>query len=179
VLNAYAKSPFADKATQAKKLLDEMKEHPRIDCRPDTISYNSLLESCSNAFGNAAMKAIAFEIALQAFKVLLTSTGKNRGSQQDAWLSPTSTTFTFFAKTCRRLLASSPDKKKSALSKTLQICQNLGMLNRMVVKQYQTACQSQEEWEETVGELGNLMQWKDDFEKCQNIPKAWTCNSRR
>lgn len=149
-----------------------------MDCHPDTISYNSLLESCSNSFGDALTKTKSFQIALQAFRVLLANAGKTGNSNRDALVTPTSTTFTFFAKSCRRLLPTN-DKKKLALTKTLQICLELGMLNYMVVRQFQTACQSEAEWKETVGELGKYMQWKDDFRKCPDVPNKWTCHSRR
>jgi pentatricopeptide repeat protein len=39
LLNAYARSPQADKGIKAELILKEMENHPRLDCRPDTISY--------------------------------------------------------------------------------------------------------------------------------------------
>ncbi|KAG7370267.1 PPR: pentatricopeptide repeat domain containing protein [Nitzschia inconspicua] len=191
VLNAYAKSPFADKAVRAEMLLNTMKDHERYDCHPDTISYNSLLEACSNAFGDPATKANAVLIALRSFKIIMSFVGKTTNNHNDlpstkkkhnnniVLISPTSTTFFFFAKVCRKHLALSPEKKKSALFKTLQLCTETGMLNHLVVRQVQTACQSEKEWNETAGELSKYMQWKDDFRKCHNVPTEWTCNSRR
>jgi pentatricopeptide repeat protein len=39
LLNAYARSPQADKGIKAEVIIKEMENHPRLDCRPDTISY--------------------------------------------------------------------------------------------------------------------------------------------
>ncbi|KAG7336801.1 PPR: pentatricopeptide repeat domain containing protein [Nitzschia inconspicua] len=192
VLNAYAKSPFADKAVRAEMLLNIMKEHERYDCHPDNISYNSLLEACANAFGDPPTKANAVLIAVRTFKTIMSFVGKTTSNNNDlpsttkkhnntiVLISPTSTTFFFFAKVCRRHLALSPEKKKAALFKTLQLCRETGMLNHLVVRQVQTACQSEKEWNETAGELSKYMQWKDDFrKKCHNVPTEWTCNARR
>lgn len=186
MLNAYAKSPVADKAIMAHKLLREMEQHPRLDCRPDVISYNSLLEACSNAFGRRSIKDRSIQIALEAFKTLLVS-AKNRINNhtqvdepiQNALLSPTSTTFANFAKVSRRLIAS-PEQKQSALRKTLQLCKDTGMLNHMVVQQVQTACRSETEWIETAGELAKFLAWKADFRKVsRDVPREWTCHARR
>jgi hypothetical protein len=182
-LNAYAKSPFADKAFKANALLNEMECHSRMDCRPDTISYNTLLEACSNAFGDRGIKDHSVQIALQAFKTLIVkaqkhNTGKVPLDTSTFLLSPTSTTFALWAKVCRRLLAT-PEQKRSALTKTLQICRDWGMLNHLVVRQVQTCCQSETEWKETVGELAEYVDWKADFRKCRNVPKEWTCHERR
>jgi hypothetical protein len=159
-----------------------MECHPRMDCRPDTISYNSLLEACSNAFGDRNIKDRSVQIGLRAFKTLLTDADKRNISEADAsnvfLLYPTSTTFALWAKVCRRLLGA-PEKKRSALSKTLLICRNLGMLNHLVVRQVQTSCQSETEWKETVGDLAQYVDWKADIRKCRNVPKEWTCHERR
>lgn len=174
VLNAYAKSPRAEKALKAKKLFCEMEKTVGVD----TISYNTLLESCANSFGNRSLKDLSFLIALDAFKAMLASAKGNK-QISDAQIGPTSTTFVQFTKACRKLLPSQ-QKKLAAVQRGLQLCRKMGMLNHMVVRQGQLACRSEAEWKDTAGELADFVDRKRDFRKHQgNVPKDWTCNARR
>jgi pentatricopeptide repeat protein len=183
VLNAYAKSPRAEKALKAHKLFTEMERHQRVDCRPDTISYNTLLEACANSFGNQALKDMSFLVALNAFKAIMAKAdvGKNKSNDNDfdALITPTSTTFAQFTKACRKLL-STQEKKLSAVKRSLFMCRKMGMLNHLVVRQGQLTCRSQDEWKKTAEELADYVDWKRDFRKCiRQVPKDWTCNARR
>jgi pentatricopeptide repeat protein len=174
VLNAIARSPRADKAIKAKILLQQMQEHSH--CQPDTISYNSVLMAAAGAYGNQALKQSSFEIALQAFKAVVSNNNKN-GGVNSIRLQPTSTTFATFAKASRRLL--SPGKAKSALGKTLQLTCQMGMLNHIVVYQAKLACKSEAEWKDLAGDLADFIDWNVDFRDCKRVPKEWTCNARR
>jgi len=191
VLTAYSKSQMPNKAILAKRLLDEMHKHPRWDCHPDTISYNSVLHACANAFGNESIRNESFKIGLQIFKAILhgnqcdpkdqNSTSQDliqkRKDEPEIPLMPTSTTFALFAKCCRRLLP--PSQQKPSLTKTLLLCRGVGMVNLQVVQQVQTACKSESDWEEVAGELAGYVGWKADFRKCKQVPNKWCCNARR
>jgi pentatricopeptide repeat protein len=166
VLNAYARSPRADKALKAAAFMQMMNNHPT--CRPDIITYNSLLMCCANAFGNAELKQKSFNIALEAFKGTMIG--------EDTSLRPTSTTFAHFCKASRRLLQ--PQQQIPVLRKTLKLCCEKGLLNQVVVQQVQTTCGSEEEWREVGGEVATYVGWKEQL-TVSRIPNSWKCHARR
>ena len=174
VLNAYARSPRADKALKAAALLEQMKQHPNPACHPDTISYNSLLLACANAFGNDELKRESFTIALDAFKIVLTGPDPSR-------IEPTSTTFAHFCKAARRLL--NPAAQKSVVAKTFRLCCNRGLVNKIILQHVQRVCDTDEEWKE-------MLQNNDAVSKLvsrhcnepiniHRLPHEWICNARR
>jgi len=190
VLDAYARSSRADKAIKAQHLMTVMENHSRLDCRPDTISYNSLMMACAHATGDQQLREKSFEIALRTFKILLSnggSTGSRRQQEKPLLrhkpvheLHATSTTFAHFFRACRKLLRPDNARRKSILTKSLTICRKLGLLNFLVVHQVQLACQSETDWKETAGGLSEYVGWKEDAKRCIKIfPREWTCNARR
>jgi len=186
VLNAYARSSRADKGIKAQQLMTVMENHSRLDCRPDTISYNSLMMACAHATGNQQLRGQSFVFALRTFKILV-SKGKGKeaekllGQQQPVHdLYPTSTTFAHFFRACRKLLLPDNVQRKPVLTKGLAICRKLGLLNYLVVHQIQLACQSETAWKEIAGELSEHVGWKDDYKRCSGtVPREWTCKSRK
>ena len=161
VLHAYARSPRADKALKAAIFLKGMKRHPDPNCHPDTISYNSLLMSCANAFGNEELKQRSFSIAMKSFQTVMYNRGKVR---------PTSTTFVHFCKASRRLV--NRPQQKVLLQKTLKLCCDRGMLNHVVVLQAQQACKTEDEWREIGGEVSEYVGKKDKLDASQ-VPETW------
>ena len=182
VLNAYARSGRADKAIRAQKLMTVMENHSRLDCRPDTTSYNSLMMACAHATGSKKLRENSFDVALRTFKILV-SNGNAKGvlQQEPVYeLYPTSSTFANFFRACRKLLRPGNERRSSILTRSLPICCKLGMLNPLVVHQVQLACESEADWKAFAGELSEYVNWKDDAKKCGNrLPKEWTCNSRK
>eukprot|EP00536_Pseudo-nitzschia_multiseries_P012620 jgi/Psemu1/290404/fgenesh1_pg.492_\ len=206
VLDAYARSSRADKAIKAQNLMTVMENHSRLDCRPDTISYNSLMMACAHATGNQELREQSFEIAFRTFKILLVSKGggntstNTNGFQNPERLSPnqnhnnnqqkkkkpvhdlypTSATFAHFFRACRKLLRPDNPRRKPILTKSLTICRKLGLLNFLVVHQVQLACPSERAWRDIAGELADHVGWKEDFKRCgHRVPHEWTCNARR
>lgn len=167
MLNAYARSPRADKALKALGMLREMEEQERKSCRPDIISYNSLLLACSNAFGNEELRHRSYMVAVEAFKASMV--GKHD-------VRPTSTTFSNFLRASRRLV--DPTKRPSLLRKTFKLCCNQGLVNKAVMLQIKQACQNEEEWEDVVGSAAQFIQL-DDGVHVSRLPQSWTCNARR
>jgi pentatricopeptide repeat protein len=174
VLNAYARSPRADKALKAAAFVQIMKNHPT--CRPDIITYNSLLMCCANAFGNAELKQKSFTIALEAFKGTMIIGEDDTTTTTRRTLQPTSTTFAHFCKASRRLLQ--PQQQKPVLRKTLKLCCEKGLLNQVVMQQVQTTCASDEEWREVGGEVATYVGWKEKL-TISRIPISWRCHARR
>ena len=145
-----------------------MKQHPNRQCRPDSISYNSVLMACANAFGNEELKQKSYLIAKEMFRRVI------HGDDQ---VRPSSTTFVHFCKASRRLLS---DKKHrlSALKKAMRLCCNFGMLNDVVVLQAQLGCNDDEEWKEIAGQVGDYVGRKDKF-NAREVPNKWTCQAGR
>jgi len=176
VLNAYAQSSRADKAIKAQQLMTVMENHSRLDFRPDTISYNSLMMACAHATGGQKLKEQSFKIALRTFKILVS----NGGRKTVYGLYPTSTTFAHLFRACRKLLHPNNARRQTILTKSLTVCRKLGMLNFLVVHQVQLACQSENAWNETAGELSDYVGWKEDFKRCsKNVPREWMCKARK
>lgn len=172
VLLAFARSPRADKALKAAAFFKTMSEHPDPQCRPDTITYNTLLMACANAFGNEELKTNSFQIAAEAFQIAV-----QLGADKDSLVYPTSTTFAHFCKAARRLIPR-PDIRLSILQKAVLLCREKGLLNPVVVQQAQMACTSSKEWSDMVGELANYVGWNETFRPTQ-IPPRWLENARR
>jgi hypothetical protein len=193
VLNGYAKCDRANKALLANTLLNEMKHHSRLDCHPDTTSYNTVLAACANA--GRTWSDQSFAIALDAFKTVVSDSKKKKMNhttttqRQDEGgspprapdtiaLQPTSTTFAQFAKASRRLLPR--PQQHSILAKTMLLCLEWGVLHKLVVQQGQLACRDQNEWQALAGELNDYVKWQDDFDKYKSkVPTQWTANARR
>jgi pentatricopeptide repeat protein len=176
VLHAYARSPRADKALKASSFLKQMQGHESIECHPDSISMNSLLMACANAFGNKELKQRSLFIAMDTFKAVMIS-GKVDGKKKNSRIRPTSTTFVHFCKASRRLIAKKSDRHL-ALRKTLKLCCEKGMLNHVVVHQVQLACKTEEEWKETAGPVSEYI-GKSEKMKVSQVPKKWICNAGR
>ena len=168
VLNAYARSPRADKALKAAGFLKIMQNHESPRCLPDIISYNSLLLACANAFGNDELKHKSFQIAIQAFKDALTNGNSS--------IQPTSTTFAHFCKASRRLPP--PQQQKTILGKALKLCCDKGLLNQVVIQQCFSACKTEEEWKEMAGGISQQIGFRENLQTSQ-VAKSWICNSRR
>jgi pentatricopeptide repeat protein len=168
VLHAYARSPRADKALKAAGFMQIMHDHPSPRCRPDIISYNSLLMACANAFGNPELKQKSFAIAMEAFIGAMTSDGLG--------IRPTSTTVAHFCKAARRIL--NPQQQKPVLRKTLKLCCDRGLLNQVVLQQVQRACTTEEEWRELAGTVSQHIGLKENL-KTSQVPNSWICNARR
>jgi len=168
VLHAYARSPRADKALKASSFLSRMIQHPNRNCRPDSISYNSVLMACANAFGNEELKQRSYMIAKDMFR---------RTIHGDDHVRPSSTTFVHFCKASRRLLLDK-EHRLTALKKAMRLCCSFGMLNRVVVLQAQLACKDDEEWNEVAGPVSQYVGRKGKFH-AREVPRKWTCQAGR
>jgi pentatricopeptide repeat protein len=169
VLHAYARSPRADKALRASSFLQTMKNHPNPKCHPDTISYNSVLMACANAFGNEELKRRSYMIAKDIFKATILEEDNIR---------PTSTTFVHFCKASRRLILNDKPLRMTALQKSLRLCCRKGMLNHVVVLQAQLSCKTDEEWRNIAGEVSDHV-GKNGKLLNSKVPKEWICNAGR
>lgn len=167
VLHAFARSPRADKALKASSFLSYMNQHPNKQCRPDSISYNSVIMACANAFGNDELKGRSYVIARDMFRRTLS----------EDHVKPSSTTFVHFCKASRRLIRNK-EHRLTALKKAMRSCCNFGMLNKVVVLQAQLACKNEDEWKEISGQVGDFVKWKGKF-KPRDVPRKWTSNSGR
>ena len=95
------------------------------------ISYNSVLKTCANAYGNAAIKKRAFLIALDTFKRLSKSKAERNRR--------TSVTYSLFFKAIRKLVERGSERDAIA-QKMFAFCIADGVLNRQVMSQIQSTC---------------------------------------
>mmetsp|Transcript_9834 Transcript_9834/g.28541 ORF Transcript_9834/g.28541 Transcript_9834/m.28541 type:complete len:620 (-) Transcript_9834:150-2009(-) len=172
VLLAYARSPRADKALKAAAFFKLMANHPDPNCRPDTITYNTLLMASSNAFGNEELKSTSFQVASTAFQECV-----RLGNDPTSHIGPTSSTFAHFCKAARRLIHKAK-MRDEILQKTLTLCLEKGLLSPTVVQQVQTSCRSEKEWKQRAGKLADFVGWKERFRPLK-VPTEWVCNARR
>ncbi|CAJ1958882.1 unnamed protein product [Cylindrotheca closterium] len=168
VLHAYARSPRADKALKAASFLKYMALPQNKHCRPDSISYNSVLMACANAFGNEELKGRSYTIAREMFRKTVHGEDHVR---------PSSTTFVHFCKASRRLILDK-QTRLAALKKAMRLCCNFGMLNKIVVLQAQLACKNEAEWNEISGQVSDYVGWKGKF-KPRDVPQKWTSQAGR
>lgn len=174
VLLSFARSPRADKALKASDFFNKMLQHVDPACRPDEISYNTLLLACANAFGNQGLKNSSFKVAAETFQASL-----KLGADSNSKVEATSTTFAHFCKAARRLIATDEHEKRHAvLEKTLQLCMGKGMLNPVVVQQVQMSCCNEDEWKDRAGALAEHVKWKGSLNSSR-VPDAWVQNARR
>ena len=175
VLLAFARSPRADKALSGASFFSLMSRHDDPDCRPDTISYNTLLLACANAFGNDDLKSSSFQVAARTFQESIML-----GTDKTSKVQPTSTTFAHFCKATRRLLSNREEqaKRHAILEKTLLLCREQGMLSQVVVQQVQMSCCNEAEWRERAGSVADHIQWKEGM-TASRVPPAWVENARR
>ncbi len=140
--------------------------------------------ACGHATGSQKLREESFEIALRTFKILVSKGGKQAESllrhKPVHDLYPTSSTFANFFRACRKLLRPENERRDVCLTKGLDLCKKLGMLNFLVVHQVQLACQSQGAWKKIAKDLSVHVGWKEDFKRVGNrVPREWTCNARR
>jgi pentatricopeptide repeat protein len=174
VLLAFARSPRADKALEGASFFSLMERHHDPDCRPDTISYNTLLLACANAFGNQELKTTSFQVAARTFQESI-----KLGADATSKVQPTSTTFAHFCKAARRLLTGRDQEKRHAvLEETLRLCREKGMLSQVVIQQVQMSCCNEAEWQDRAGVLADHIKWKDGLTPSR-VPNAWVQNARR
>ena len=137
--------------------------------------------ACGHATGNQKLRESSFDIALRTFKILISKGERTKDLLQHQpvhELYPTSSTFANFFRACRKLLRPNNKRRDSILTKSLDLCRKLGMLNFLVVHQVQLACQSETSWKEIGGELSEYVGWKEDFKRCgKRVPREWTCNA--
>jgi pentatricopeptide repeat protein len=122
VLDAFAKSPRADKARLAKALLEEMIDNRSVS--PDIISYNSVLSACAASFGNVDLKRESLAIATSVFKHIC----------QSEELEPSSYTFSVMIKSLRKLVADETTCY-GVVGKVFRLCCKRGQLNAGVWQQ--------------------------------------------
>ena len=168
VISAYARSPRADKALKAFAVLQALQTHSSESCKPDIISWNTVLLACANAFGNDDLKDKSFAIALHAF----------RSAMEADDLVPTSTTISHFCKSTRRLI-SDQRRRLTILNKVFQVARKKGLMTSVIVQQLQMACQTDEEWIQVLGEASARMLSRSRRASRNQIPYEWRKNAKR
>jgi len=229
VINAWSRSSFIFKADRAYQLLCRMensyqtykqqlnvndsgakkggssssgnKNKVVLYYRPDIITYNSVINTAANSFGDFKIKSRALSIATDTFKkvrklqqqnVLTSSKDVDAPTTTTPMMAsivrPTSRTYSHFIKAIRKLLTDGK-KKDLLIGKVLHLCCNDGLMNHHVLSQLQITCSCKEEFEKLlknhiidyytkVGKEG-LVKNGSDIITMKDVPEDWQRNSHR
>jgi len=156
VLDAYAKSPRADKAIHALKVWNHMKQNGVVG---DSISYNSILAASANAFGQSQLKEDSLKVGLMAFQAL----------KKDENCQATSFTYLCLFKAIRKGMTPSTQRTKLVRQVFGLLCQD-GCLNDIVWKQLMHFAN---DIADLVGERYGTL----DRVRPQDLPSEWTRNA--
>lgn len=168
VIHAWALSSFiykADRAYMLLKRMEELSKQGNRQCAPDIITYNSVILAAANSFGDSKIKAKALQIALIAFKTIMSSPNIRQSSR----------TYAIFLKALRKLHLQGVDRD-TMVRKVFQSCCRDGLLNQHVFNQAKITCTSTKVMEEMLfqsgytGKIDNIMDLK-------RFPKQWQENS--
>mmetsp|Transcript_11174 Transcript_11174/g.14041 ORF Transcript_11174/g.14041 Transcript_11174/m.14041 type:complete len:680 (-) Transcript_11174:39-2078(-) len=162
VIDAWARSSFVFKADRAYSLLLKMEDDSKnlhlTYCKPDIITYNSVILAAANSFGDSNIKSKAFRIALTAFKKI----------QSSPQLQQSSRTYSIFLKAIRKLVSPGFDRD-SIVKKTLEYCRRDGLFNQHVLTQAQLTCSKKTVLKKIFKEIG----FDGDTIEMKSIPQTW------
>ncbi|CAB9503725.1 Pentatricopeptide repeat-containing protein [Seminavis robusta] len=164
VLDAYAKSPRADKARHAKTLLGEMMANPSVS--PDIISFNSVLSACAGSFGDAALKKESLSIAVAVFKHIC----------QSEDLTATAYTFSIMIKTLRKLVFEEA-ARYDFVGKIFQLCCKNGQVNAGVWQQVKKSIPSDETTEHLWNTLLGDVVYREGLQ-IADLPDEWKSKAK-
>lgn len=165
-MNAWAKARVFGKAVKARAVLDrmvEMYETGRLEAKPNTLIYTTLLNACAYAVGDSVEKIEAFQIATEAFKELCRS----------KYGIPNHVTYSAFITACRNLLPEGDSRTQSVAAVFHKCCKD-GQLDKLIVHRVEsvmTPVQLQEMFGCAVGENGKV--------NLQLLPEDWTRNVKK
>jgi pentatricopeptide repeat protein len=164
VLDAFSKSPRADKGLHAKALLEEMTADASID--PDAISYNSVLSACAGSFGSAELRQETLGTAMAVFKHIC----------QSEDFEPSPYTFSVMIKALRKLI---PDDEQRCImvSKIFKICIKHGMLNPGVWQQVQKSIPQSSDTKELWGQMIGEELYRPGVQLSE-LPKEWKLKAK-
>lgn len=181
VLDAFAKSPRADKARHAKAVLEEMVEATnqhqqqqqgdgQSSVAPDIISFNTVISACAGSFGSPDLKRESLSVATSVF---------NHICRSDE-LKPSPYTFSVMIKTLRKLVPKE-DIRQDFVSKIFLICCKHGCLNAGVWQQVKKSIPFGEDtkdlWTKLIGGEDRLLPDQSDVLALADLPKEWKVNA--
>lgn len=159
-INAYAKSPRADKVIRAERLWKEMKEKGIME---DTITYNSLLAVTSSVFGSSNMKTRGLRLGIEAFHNL----------QGNADCRPTTLSYHYWFKTIRKLMDRSHPLYDAVVEQAFESCCQHGCLNDIVLRYILTY------FEGSIASIHSILEDSKGHAEIsiKNLPKEWSRNA--
>ena len=170
VIHSWAISSFVFKADRAYMLLKRMEEEAKLGnkrCEPDIISYNSVILAAANSFGDSKIKSKAFQIAMIAFKTIMSSSHLNQSSRS----------YAIFLKALRKLY--DPGQERDLMvGKVFKSCVRDGLLNQFVFSQAQMTCTSNDIFRGILSRTGCKLDDNDSIE-LKRLPKEWQTNSSK
>lgn len=164
ILDAHAQSPNLEMATNAYRLYQQMIALNRPNCKPNIITFNSLLRSCANTFGSTEMKQNAFLIASDVYQNIIVKKAVRASS----------ITFVFIFKALRKLLPNGDPLRSEMLKQSFESCTKAGLLNDIVLQQVEWACSSKQE----LATLVKMERLPSFALSSKDLPAAWSKNSK-
>jgi len=153
-IHAWAYSSRSNKASEAYKLLQEMRrryeELGQASCRPNVVVFTSVINACVNPNSKAEAET-AFAIAQLVFDELL----------QSDYGSPNFLTYAAFLHACATALEEGEDRD-SVVKRKFEMCAEYGCVGKIVVEKFREAA-SIELQDSVLGRRG----WEE-------LPNDWT-----
>lgn len=158
-INAYAKSPRADKAVRAERVWQDMKENGIAE---DTITYNSLLAATSGVFGSSDLKKLGLKLGIQVFQNL----------QGNSNCKPTTVSYLYWFKTIRKLMDQSHPLRDAVVEQAFDLCCQQGCLNDIVLHYVL------KHFDVTSSRLRRFLEYsKGRTISTEYLPKEWSCHA--
>lgn len=169
VLDAFAKSPRADKARHAKALLEDMirSDNGPSSISPDLISFNSVLSACAGSFGSPDLRQESLATATLVFKHI----------NQSSELEPSPYTFSVMIKALRKLV-NDEDTKMDYVGKIFKLCCENGSLNAGVWQQLKKSIPQNESTESIWQSLLEPVAYSPNLQ-IADLPNEWKSNARK
>jgi len=132
VIDAYARGRSIGKAYRAELLLEKMLEESEKGntlIRPDTITFNSVINAAARSFGDPIVRREAYLIGLGAFKKI----------HEYEHCNPSSITYVLFLNVLKNLVEEG-DARDNMAERTFQLSVSLGLANGKVREQVRKTC---------------------------------------
>ena len=160
-IDAYAKSPRADKAIHAERIWQDMKKKGIAE---DTITYNSLLAATSGVFGSSELKMIGLKLGIQVFQSL----------QGNNDCRPTTLSYYYWFKTIRKLMDQSHPLRDDVIRQAFDLCCQQGCLNDIVL---QYVLKHFESIRSLLQRFSLVEESHGSSYSTECLPKEWSCNA--
>mmetsp|Transcript_45643 Transcript_45643/g.95812 ORF Transcript_45643/g.95812 Transcript_45643/m.95812 type:complete len:420 (-) Transcript_45643:1064-2323(-) len=162
-IHAYGNSDSESKYLHANEVLQRMiKQYSEGNeaARPDVFSFHAVIGACSRSAETSSSADIHKEALLLAISIIQTM------KKSDSY-HPTAKSYLLLLQCCSNLLPSGSLEMEKALRSIFRSCCKDGLVNRQVLKQFQSAVSSEVYHREVVRDAPS-------YDGVKSLPQAWT-----